>query len=137
VLAGGAAAFSLPWYAVLTLPILFAAGMSLLDTIDGCFMNFAYGWAFSRPARKIFYNITVTGLSVAVALIIGTLQLMSILVNSLGLSNGPLGYLANLDLSAVGLIVAAAFIGMWVLALVVWRYGRIEERWTRRLQPTD
>jgi nickel/cobalt transporter (NiCoT) family protein len=137
VLAGGAAAFSVPWYAVLTLPILFAAGMSLLDTIDGCFMNLAYGWAFSRPARKIFYNITVTGVSVAVALIIGTLQLMSILVDSFGISGGPVGYLASLDLSAVGVIVTAGFIGMWLLALVVWRFGRIEERWTRRLQPTD
>ena len=137
VLAGGAAAFSLPWYAVLTLPILFAAGMSLLDTIDGCFMNFAYGWAFSRPVRKIFYNVTVTAVSVAVALIIGTLQLMSILVESLGLSGGPVAYLASLDLSAVGVIVAAGFMGMWVLALVVWRFGRIEERWARQLQPTD
>ena len=89
------------------------------------------------PARKIFYNITVTGVSVAVALIIGTLQLMSLLVDSLGLSGGPVAYLASLDLSAVGVIVTAGFIGMWVLALVVWRFGRIEERWTRRLQPTD
>ncbi|NUR94660.1 MAG: HoxN/HupN/NixA family nickel/cobalt transporter, partial [Kribbellaceae bacterium] len=72
VLAGGAAAFTLPWYAVLTLPILFAAGMSLLDTIDGCLMNFAYGWAFAKPVRKVYYNITITGLSVAVALVIGT-----------------------------------------------------------------
>src|SRR3954462_1674238 len=71
VLAGGAAAFNLPWYALLTLPVLFAAGMSLLDSIDGCFMNFAYGWAFSKPVRKVYYNITITGLSVAVALIIG------------------------------------------------------------------
>jgi nickel/cobalt transporter (NiCoT) family protein len=137
VLAGGAAAFSLPWYAVLTLPILFAAGMTLLDTIDGCFMNFAYGWAFSRPARKIFYNATVTGISVALALIIGTLQLLSIIVDSLGLTSGPLAYLASLDLASVGLVIAFGFVGMWVLALVVWRFGRIEERWTRRLQPTD
>ena len=91
VLAGGAAAFSLPWYAVLTLPILFAAGMSLLDTIDGCFMNVAYGWAASTPVRKIFYNLTVTGLSVAVALIIGTIQLMSLVADRLGVTHGPLG----------------------------------------------
>ena len=77
VLAGGAAAFALPWYAILTLPVLFAAGMSLLDTIDGCFMNFAYGWAFSKPVRKVYYNITITGLSVAVALIIGTIELLA------------------------------------------------------------
>jgi nickel/cobalt transporter (NiCoT) family protein len=137
VLAGGAAALSVPWYAVLTLPILFAAGMSLLDTMDGCFMNVAYGWAFSRPARKIFYNVTVTGLSVALALIIGTLQLMSIVVDSVGLASGPLAYLASLNLTTVGVVVAMGFIGTWVLALAVWRFGHIEERWTRRLQPTD
>ena len=79
VLAGGAAAFQLPWYAILTLPVLFAAGMSLLDSIDGVFMNYAYGWAFSRPVRKVYYNITITALSVAVALIIGTIELVSIL----------------------------------------------------------
>ena len=72
VVAGTAGAAGLPWYAILCLPILFAAGMSLLDSIDGSFMNFAYGWAFSKPVRKVFYNLTITGLSVAVALVIGT-----------------------------------------------------------------
>ena len=67
-LAAGAAGAGLPWYAILCLPVLFAAGMSLLDTIDGSFMNFAYGWAFSQPVRKVYYNITITALSVAVAL---------------------------------------------------------------------
>ena len=70
------AASGLPWYAILCLPVLFAAGMSLLDTIDGSFMNFAYGWAFSKPVRKVYYNLTITGLSVAVALIIGTVELL-------------------------------------------------------------
>jgi nickel/cobalt transporter (NiCoT) family protein len=129
VLAGGAAAFSIPWYAVLTLPILFAAGMSLLDTIDGCFMNVAYGWASATPVRKIFYNLTVTGVSVAVALIIGTIQLMSLVADRLGLTHGPLAYLASLDLAAVGLVIALGFVGIWVLGLVVWRFGRIEQRW--------
>ena len=68
---GRAPRSSVPWYAILVLPILFAAGMSLLDTIDGLFMNFAYGWAFARPVRKVYYNIVITGLSVAVALVIG------------------------------------------------------------------
>ena len=75
VLAGGAAAFNLPFYAILVLPILFAAGMCLADTVDGVFMNVAYGWAFARPVRKVFYNITITSISVAVALIIGTVEL--------------------------------------------------------------
>src|SRR5947207_932963 len=77
-LAAGAAGAGLPFYAILCLPILFAAGMSLLDTIDGAFMNFAYGWAFAKPVRKVYYNITITGLSVVIALVIGTIELMSV-----------------------------------------------------------
>jgi high-affinity nickel-transport protein len=131
VLAGGAAAFSLPWYAILTLPILFAAGMSLLDTIDGCFMNFAYGWAFSRPVRKIYYNMTITGLSVAVALIIGSLELLSVLTDKTGITGGPLAPIARLDLSNVGFAIVGLFVVIWIAALAVWQFGRIEERWTR------
>jgi nickel/cobalt transporter (NiCoT) family protein len=133
VLAGGAAALALPWYAILTLPILFAAGMSLLDTIDGCFMNFAYGWAFSKPVRKIYYNITVTGLSVAVALIIGTIELISILTEKTGITSGPLAAIANLNLDLVGYSIVALFIVTWLVAIMVWKYGRIEERWSASL----
>ncbi|QNE22877.1 HoxN/HupN/NixA family nickel/cobalt transporter [Kribbella qitaiheensis] len=136
VLAGGAAAFSLPWYAVLTLPVLFAAGMSLLDTIDGCFMNFAYGWAFSKPVRKVFYNITVTALSVAVALIIGGIELISILTDELRITTGPLATIAALDLNYVGYGIVALFVATWIAALAVWRYGRIEEKWSARVRPT-
>ncbi|WP_375431869.1 HoxN/HupN/NixA family nickel/cobalt transporter [uncultured Friedmanniella sp.] len=134
VLAGGAAAFSLPWYAVLTLPVLFAAGMSLLDTIDGCFMNFAYGWAFSRPVRKVYYNITVTGLSVAVALIIGTIELLSILTDRVGITTGPLAAVAHLDLNEVGFVIVGLFVLTWAVALAVWRWGRVEEKWERNLR---
>jgi nickel/cobalt transporter (NiCoT) family protein len=133
VLAGGAAAFNLPWYALLTLPILFAAGMSLLDTIDGCFMNFAYGWAFSKPVRKVYYNIIITGLSVAVALIIGTIELISILTDRFGIRTGPLATIGGLDLNYVGYVIVGLFIGTWVVALAVWRLARIEDRWTARL----
>ncbi len=133
VLAGGAAAFSLPWYAVLTLPILFAAGMSLLDTIDGCFMNFAYGWAFSKPVRKVFYNITITGLSVAVALIIGTIEVISIVTNELTIESGPLAAVANVDLNDVGYAILALFVATWVVAFTVWKLGRIEEKWSAGL----
>jgi high-affinity nickel-transport protein len=133
VLAGGAAAFSLPWYAILTLPVLFAAGMSLLDSIDGCFMNFAYGWAFSRPIRKVYYNITVTALSVAVALIIGTVELLSILGEKLSITSGPVAWIGSLDLNNVGFAIVGLFVVTWLVALAVWRYGRIEERWSRGL----
>ena len=134
VLAGGAAAFSLPWYAILTLPILFAAGMSLLDTIDGCFMNFAYGWAFSKPVRKVYYNLTVTGLSVAVALVVGTIELVSILTEKLGITTGVLAAVGGLDLNHVGYAIVGLFVATWLVAATVWRLGRIEDRWDADLR---
>ncbi|HEX7106807.1 MAG TPA: HoxN/HupN/NixA family nickel/cobalt transporter [Acidothermaceae bacterium] len=133
VIAGGAAAFSLPWYAILTLPVLFAAGMSLLDAIDGCFMNFAYGWAFSKPVRKVYYNITITALSVAVALIIGTVELVSILTEKLSIESGPLAWIGGLDLNNVGFFIVGLFVLTWVVALAVWRYARVEEKWSANL----
>jgi nickel/cobalt transporter (NiCoT) family protein len=128
-LAAGAAGAGLPWYAILCLPVLFAAGMSLLDTIDGSFMNFAYGWAFSQPVRKVYYNLTVTALSVAVALIIGTIELLSIAAEQLSLRGGFWDWVSGIDLNAVGYIVVALFVATWAVALAVWRFGRLEERW--------
>jgi high-affinity nickel-transport protein len=104
--------------------------MSLLDTIDGSFMNFAYGWAFSKPVRKVFYNLTVTGLSVAVALVIGTIELLSIAVERLDLSGGFWGWVAGIDLNALGYVVFGLFVATWALALAVWRFGHIEDRWS-------
>jgi high-affinity nickel-transport protein len=130
VLAGGAAASGLPFYAIVCLPILFAAGMSLFDTIDGAFMNFAYGWAFSQPIRKVFYNLTITGLSVAVALLIGSLELVSVLAGRLGLSGGVWTFVSGLDLNLVGYAIVGLFVVTWAVALAVWRFGRIEERWS-------
>jgi nickel/cobalt transporter (NiCoT) family protein len=129
VLAGGAAGAGLPWYAILCLPILFAAGMSLLDTIDGSFMNFAYGWAFSKPVRKVFYNLTITGLSVAVAVVIGTVELGGLIAAKLSLSGSFWSWFENIDINALGLMIAGMFVVTWAVALSVWRYGRIEERW--------
>jgi nickel/cobalt transporter (NiCoT) family protein len=128
--AGAAAAGGLPWYAILCLPILFAAGMSLLDTIDGAFMNFAYGWAFSQPVRKIFYNLTITGLSVAVALLIGSIELLAVLADKLSLSGGLWTFLSDVDLNLVGYVIAGLFVATWAIAFAVWRFGRIEERWS-------
>jgi nickel/cobalt transporter (NiCoT) family protein len=133
-LAAGAAGAGLPFYAILCLPILFAAGMSLLDTIDGAFMNFAYGWAFSKPVRKLYYNLTVTGLSVAVALIVGTIELLSVLADRFRLHGGVWDLAANVDLNLVGYFIVGLFVVTWAVALAVWRYARIEERWTTELQ---
>ncbi|MEP7018774.1 MAG: HoxN/HupN/NixA family nickel/cobalt transporter [Actinomycetota bacterium] len=129
VVAGGAAAASLPWWGILTIPILFAAGMSLLDTIDGSFMNFAYGWAFSKPIRKIYYNITITALSVAVALLIGGIELISVLSEKLGITTGPLARIASVDLNSVGYWIVGMFVVTWAVALAVWRLGHVEQRW--------
>jgi high-affinity nickel-transport protein len=131
VLAAGSAAFVLPWYAILVLPVLFAAGMSLFDTADGVLMSRAYGWAFLKPIRKVFYNLAVTLLSVTVALVIGLLVLTGLIVERLGLESGPLLWVASLDLGYVGFAIVGLFVLAWALALAVWRYGRIEQRWTR------
>ncbi|MDO0909484.1 HoxN/HupN/NixA family nickel/cobalt transporter [Streptomyces sp. DT2A-34] len=129
VLAGSGAASGLPWYAIVCLPVLFAAGMSLLDTIDGTFMNFAYGWAFSQPVRKVYYNLTVTGLSVAVALLIGTVELLALLADRLALHGPFWSWITGLDLNTAGFVVVGLFAVTWIVALLVWRIGRIEERW--------
>ena len=133
VMAGGAAAFNLPFYSILVLPILFAAGMCLLDTIDGVFMNAAYGWAFARPIRKVFYNITITAISVAVALVIGTIELVGVLADRLDITSGPIAAVARVDLDYAGYAIVGLFVLAWVAALAVWKVGRIEERWSADL----
>jgi high-affinity nickel-transport protein len=118
VLAGSGAASGLPWYAILCLPVLFAAGMSLLDTIDGTFMNFAYGWAFSKPVRKVYYNLTITGLSVAVALIIGTVELLGLFAEKLDLHGFFWDWVAGLDLNVIGFLIVGLFFATWIVALL-------------------
>jgi high-affinity nickel-transport protein len=132
--AGSAASSGLPWWAILTLPILFAAGMSLWDTIDGSFMNFAYNWAFSQPVRKVYYNIAITGLSVTVAVVIGGIELVGVLANQLHWNGEVINWIAGLDLNTVGYFIVALFAVTWVVALLVWRLGRIEEKWTSALR---
>jgi high-affinity nickel-transport protein len=136
-LAAGAAGAGLPFYAILCLPILFAAGMSLLDSIDGSFMNFAYGWAFSQPVRKVFYNLTITGLSVAVALVIGTIEIVGLLASKLGAQGSFWAWWENVDINTLGLIIAGMFVTTWVLALLVWRLGRVEERFGASLRRSE
>jgi high-affinity nickel-transport protein len=133
-LAAGAAGAGLSFYAILCLPVLFAAGMSLLDTIDGSFMNFAYGWAFSKPVRKVFYNLIITGLSVAVALLIGTIELAGLLAPKLGAASGFWSWVANINLNSLGFVIVGMFLGTWALAAAVWRFGHIEERWSAQLR---
>ena len=129
VLAGSSVIAGLPWWAIISLPLFFAGGMSLLDTIDGSFMNFAYGWAFSKPVRKVYYNIIITALSVGTAFFIGGLELTQVIAQQLNLTGGIFDYAKTLNLNNAGFLIAGAFVVIWAIALAVWRFGDIENRW--------
>ena len=129
VLAGSSVIAGLPWWAVISLPLFFAGGMSLLDTIDGSFMNFAYGWAFSKPVRKVYYNIIITGLSVAVALFVGGLEICQVIAEQLNLTGGFWEYALAFNLNSAGYYIVAGFVVVWGVALLLWRFGKVEERW--------
>ena len=129
ILAGSSVIAGLPWWAIISLPLFFAGGMSLLDTIDGSFMNFAYGWAFSKPVRKVYYNIIITALSVGTAMFIGALELSQVLAQQLELSGGYWNWANSINLNSAGYIIVATFAVVWIIALLVWRFGKIEDRW--------
>jgi len=139
VLAGTAVVGGLPFYAILSLPILFAAGMSLFDTADGCFMNFAYDWAFARPVRKVYYNMTITGLSVFVAVFIGVIELLGLLAQDGNLNGGFWSFLENFNINSAGFVIVAVFVLTWAVALSVWHFGKIEHKWdtSRAVTVTD
>lgn len=129
VIAGGAAATGLPWYSILVLPVLFSAGMALFDSLDGSFMSFAYDWAFAKPVRKIYYNLVITGLSVAVALLIGGQEIVSIFAERLEIESGVVAWIGNLDLGDLGYIIVGLFVLTWSVAVAVWRFAGVERRW--------
>jgi high-affinity nickel-transport protein len=129
-LAAGVATHHVPFLAVVSLPTLFAAGMSVMDTADGAFMSHAYGWAFSNPIRKVYYNITVTTLSVSVALAIGSVELLQVLATKFRLGGPFWSWLQALDFSTIGYGVVGLFVLTWAVSIVIWKARRIEERWT-------
>ncbi|MFL6088743.1 MAG: HoxN/HupN/NixA family nickel/cobalt transporter [Aeromicrobium sp.] len=118
-LAGGAATQVLPFHAVLVLPVLFAAGMSLLDAVDGVATNAAYEWALARPLRRVFYSLAVSSVSVGLALVIGTIELL----DAAGV--------ATIRLDDLGIIVVGTLVLAWTTAAAIWRFGRMEARWAR------
>ena len=128
-ISAAAVAKGLPFVGVLTLPVIFAAGMSLMDTLDGAFMCKAYAWAFSNPVRRVFYNMTVTGLSVFVALFVGLVELAQIAVQSLGLQGGVWSAVLSIDFGTIGLIIVSAFVVTWIAAFAIFKFRRVEERW--------
>lgn len=128
-LTAGAATGGLPVAALLSLPILFAAGMSAMDTTDGVLMTKAYSWAFVNPLRKIFYNITITTLSVAVALVIGTIELLQVSIGLLHLNGRFFDFIGSLDFGILGYIIVGMFLIAWGASVALWKCARIEERY--------
>ena len=127
----------IPWYAILCLPLLFTAGMSLMDTTDGMFMNVAYGWAFFNPVRKVYYNLAITGLSVAICFFIGAVETLGLLpyeIKSLSQTRGFWGIMYNFNINTAGFVIVGMFIVTWSVAMLIWRYGHIEEKWSARLR---
>src|ERR1700761_2365414 len=125
-----AAIQGLPFFAVLALPFLFSGGMMLFDTLDGAFMNFAYGWAFARPVRKVYYNLVITGLSVGAAFIIGTIEILGILTTEFHLGGAFWNVMANFNINVAGFCIAGMFVAVWAAALIYWRAGKVEAKWT-------
>jgi high-affinity nickel-transport protein len=125
----------LPFYSILCLPVLFTAGMCLMDTIDGIFMNFAYSWAFFNPVRKVYYNLAITGLSVAICFFIGTIEVLGLLPMELGgLHGGFWHFMEAFDINKAGFVIVGMFVVCWAVALAFWKYGHVEEKWSARLQ---
>ena len=128
------AAQHIPWYAIMALPVLFMAGMTLMDTLDGCFMNVAYGWAFLNPVRKVYYNLAITGLSVSICFFIGTVEILGLLPQELHLTGRFWDAVAGFDINKAGFVIVAMFVVTWAAAMVIWKVGRIEEKWEAGLK---
>ncbi len=129
---------TLPPLAIIALPLIFAAGMSLMDSLDGIFMTKAYSWAFTSPLRKIYYNITTTGLSICVAFVIGTIQLIGVLAEKTSIDNyQPFTLIAEIDLNRVGYFIVASFVGAWLLSVLIWKTGKYEAKYSSGIKETE
>ena len=126
-----------PVYAIMCLPILFTAGMCLLDTIDGLFMNCAYSWAFLDPVRKVYYNLAITGLSIAICVLVATIEVLGLLASRIhSLHGGFWQYVASFDINRAGFVIVGMFVLCWIGAAAFWKFGRVEERWRADLEQT-
>jgi high-affinity nickel-transport protein len=119
---------SISIFGILSLPLLFAAGMSLMDTADGMFMTKAYRWAFNTPLRKLYYNVTVTSVSVIAALLIGTVEIIQVLTEKLDLQMGVFKWIGALNFGNLGYMLVVLFIAAWVVSVAVWKVMKVEER---------
>jgi high-affinity nickel-transport protein len=125
---------ALPWYAIMCLPILFTAGMTLMDTIDGLFMNVAYSYAMYNPVRRIYYNLTITGLSVFICFMIGTIEVLGVLPTELHWHGAFWKFMSSFNINTAGFVIVGAFLLTWLGAMVYWRVANLEEKWGSRLK---
>lgn len=129
---------TLPPLAIIALPIIFAAGMSMMDSLDGIFMVKAYSWAFTSPLRKIYYNLTTTSISIFVAFVIGTIEVVGVLADKTSIGKyQPFKYIASIDLNKVGYYIVGSFFATWILSVIIWKYGRYEEKYSSGIVETD
>jgi high-affinity nickel-transport protein len=128
---------NLPWYSIMCLPILFTAGMALMDTFDGCFMNAAYGWAFLKPVRKVYYNLAITGLSVAICFFIGTIEVLGLAPMELHLHDGFFNFMANFNINVAGFVIVGMFVVTFTVSYLIFRYGNIEAKWEAGLRSSE
>jgi len=128
----------LPPLAIIALPFIFAAGMSLMDALDGIFMTKAYGWAFTSPLRKIYYNLTTTSISIFVALVIGTIQLINVLAAKTNIENLPVfDKIAAIDLGGIGFFIVISFVLAWIVSVAIWRLGKFETKYPSGVHETE
>lgn len=130
-----AAKEAIPIIGIISLPLLFAAGMSLFDTADGMFMTKAYKWALHTPVRKLYYNLTVTALAVIAALIIGVIELGQVLSEEFSMEGTFWTWLQDIDFGTLGFILVALFVIAWIISIAVWKGMKIEERWGAKYNP--
>ncbi len=114
------------WY-ILLLPLLFVAGMSLVDTTDGVAMLGAYGWAFVRPVRKLYYNMNITLISILVALVIGGIEVLQVIGTETGATGGIWDWAANVPFSILGFYIIGIFLGSWIISMIVYKLRGIDK----------
>lgn len=117
----------LPIIYIMIFPALFLAGMCLLDTTDGILMLGAYGWAFVKPVRKLYYNLNITLVSVIAALIVGTIEVFSIIAMEFNFSGGIWDYIGTLNFGVLGGLIIGLFVASWVISTVIYKVKRYDE----------
>lgn len=128
-IAATGASKGLPFWCVLLFPMLFAAGMCLIDTTDSVLMVGAYGWAFQKPIRKLYYNLTITSISVLIAFGVGGLEALGLAAEHFRLKGGFWELVQNLNrnFGVIGYVIVGVFVASWIVSIVIYRVQRLDE----------